>query len=110
MNIVVCHLVCVLPPRVFTKLLRPVVAYLRERGIRLVIYLDDILIFNSSKAALLHDLRTVVNLLFFLGFVINYDKSVTTPQQIMDYLGVVVDSLRLSFSLPSAKVDSIIAL
>ena len=28
----------------------------------------------------------------------------------MDYLGVVVDSLRLSFSLPSAKVDSIIAL
>jgi hypothetical protein len=97
-------------PRVFTKLLRPVVAYLRERGIRLVIYLDDILIFNSSKAALLHDLRTVVNLLLFLGFVINYDKSVTTPLQIMDYLGVVVDSLRLSFSLPSAKVDSIIAL
>lgn len=58
---------------------------------------------------MLRDLQTVVNLLSFLGFVLNYDKSVTTPQQIMDYLGVVVDSL-LSFSLPSAKVDSIIAL
>ena len=31
-------------PRVFTKLMKPVVALLRQLGIRLIIYLDDMLI------------------------------------------------------------------
>ncbi|XP_045022806.1 uncharacterized protein LOC116918552 [Daphnia magna] len=35
-------------PRVFTKLLKPVVVFLRGRGIRLIIYLDDLLILNQS--------------------------------------------------------------
>lgn len=36
-------------PRVFTKIMRPVVASLRERGIRLIVYLDDFLIMAESK-------------------------------------------------------------
>ena len=35
-------------PLVFTKLLKPVAAFLRKRGIRLVLYLDDMLIIGSS--------------------------------------------------------------
>ena len=35
-------------PRVFTKLLKPVAAYLRKRGIRIIVYLDDFLILGSS--------------------------------------------------------------
>ncbi len=35
-------------PRVFTKLLKSVVAWLRGQGIRLIIYLDDILIMAAS--------------------------------------------------------------
>ena len=34
--------------RVFTKLLKPVAAYLRKRGIRIIVYLDDFLILGSS--------------------------------------------------------------
>jgi hypothetical protein len=59
-------------PRVFTKLLKPVVAYLRELGIRLVIYLDDLLILNNSISGQLHDLRIVINLLESLGFIVNF--------------------------------------
>lgn len=36
-------------PRIFTKLMKAVVSFLRERGIRLVIYLDDILFFERRK-------------------------------------------------------------
>ena len=36
-------------PRLFTKILKVVAAYLRKHGMRLIIYLDDILIMNSSK-------------------------------------------------------------
>jgi len=35
-------------PRVFTKLIKPVAAYLRKRGIRIIVYLDDFLILGSS--------------------------------------------------------------
>ena len=36
-------------PRLFTKVLKPVVALLRRAGIRLIIYLDDLLFMNQSK-------------------------------------------------------------
>ena len=35
-------------PRVFTKLLKPVLSILRQRGIRLIVYLDDILLMAPS--------------------------------------------------------------
>ena len=35
-------------PRVFTKLMKPVVGLLRQLGIRLIVYLDDILIMGHS--------------------------------------------------------------
>ena len=39
-------------PRVFTKIMKPVVALLRRTGIRLIVYLDDLLFMNSSKTGL----------------------------------------------------------
>ncbi len=97
-------------PRVFTKLMKPVVAFLRGFGIRLIIYFDDLLIFNDSFSGLLRDLKTVVDLLESLGFIVNYKKSVTTPQEIMEYLGVVINSITLEFSLPPEKVAAIVKL
>ncbi|XP_044128788.1 uncharacterized protein LOC122922292 [Bufo gargarizans] len=54
-------------PWCFTKLLRPVVAWLRSRGVRLVIYLDDILIMHQCQAALLRHLQWTSDLLSALG-------------------------------------------
>ena len=39
-------------PRVFTKLLKPIITFLRTRNIRLLIYLDDILIVGSDLKTL----------------------------------------------------------
>ena len=39
-------------PRVFTKVLKPVVAFLRERGVQLIIYLDNILILSTDQLKL----------------------------------------------------------
>lgn len=73
-------------PRVFTKLLKVVVAFLREKGIRLVIYLDDILLLNQSEKKVKAEAMAAIALLNCLGFLINYDKSVTTPSKNMEYL------------------------
>ena len=94
-------------PRVFTKVLKPVVAWLRAQGIRLVIYLDDFLIMAESISLLLKHLALVVNILRFLGFLVNEKKSVFIPSQKIEFLGIVIDSNFLSFSLPVAKVTKV---
>ena len=97
-------------PRSFTKLLKIVVSFLREKGIRLVIYLDDILLLNQSATDISLDLHLVVSTLQHLGFLINWDKSVTTPTQDLEYLGVVFDSTKLSLSHPVGKIENITSL
>ncbi|KAI9565203.1 reverse transcriptase [Daphnia sinensis] len=94
-------------PRIFTKVLKAVAAFIRERGLRLVIYLDDILLMNEDKATLKSEVEWVVRLLEALGFLINWEKSVATPSQTLEYLGVIIDSSVLSFALPLTKVSHI---
>ena len=71
-------------PRVFTKLLKPVITFLRTRNIRLLIYLDDILIVSSNIKTLKEQTGQILDLLQSLGF-INFEKSVLTP--VMEFLG-----------------------
>ena len=58
-------------PRTFTKLLRPVVAHLRSKGVRMIIYLDVMLILHEKKGGLKSDIRSsngtysVIGLCFF---------------------------------------------
>ena len=53
------------------------------------------------------DLEQVVELLQALGFIINQDKSVFFPTQIIEYLGLVVSSIDLSFALPATKAEAV---
>lgn len=94
-------------PRVFTKLLKPIVSYLRERGVRLVIYLDDCLILGETLSLITSHLDMVLSLIRRLGFPINERKSFFIPTQIMEFLGVVVNTKTLSFSLPTVKVQKV---
>lgn len=94
-------------PRTFTKIRKPVVATLRNLGIRLIIYLDDLLILaDSEQTARLH-LATAMNLLESLGFIINLKKSVLAPVHKIEFLGLSVDSVTLCLALPRDKVTSI---
>ena len=94
-------------PFFFTKLLRPVVSFLRLRGIRLIVYLDDILIMASSAEKATRDLQVVLRILAHLGFIINMKKCLTTPTQMIEFLGFILNSLRMVLSLPKEKVFKI---
>jgi hypothetical protein len=91
-------------PRVFTKLLRPVVAFLRTRNIRLLIYLDDILLVASSPLILHQHTSVVINLLQDLGFLVNFEKSILTPTQILEFLGFIINTVTMRFYLPPEKI------
>ena len=93
-------------PRTFTKLLRPVMAYLRSQGMRTVIYLDDILIMAENEAELMVQVRQMTTLLEQLGFTINILKSSPQPVHQITYLGgVVVNSVTMKFLLTEEKVQ-----
>ena len=94
-------------PRVFTKLMKPVVAMLRQRGVRLIIYLDDMLIMAESTSLALHHAASALNLLESLGFVVNYHKSQLIPSQQIEFLGFLVDSVTLLLQLPGEKLQKI---
>ena len=93
--------------RVFTKLLRPVAAALRARGLRMIIYLDDILLLASSREEMDCHLVLLLHTLTTLGFVINTAKSILKPTQRLEFLGFVADSADMSLALPKDKVRKI---
>ena len=94
-------------PRLFTKLMKVPVSILRRLNIRLVIFLDDILIFGSSMEEILMARDTAIYLLEGLGFVINYKKSVTNPTTTIEYLGILIDSVSMTMSLTEEKTMSL---
>ena len=79
-------------PQVFSRVMAPVSAILHSWGIRMRWYLDDWLVQSSSRESLLRDLSVVLDLCHELGIVVNLAKSHLVPSQIVQYLGVVVDS------------------
>lgn len=91
-------------PWAFTKILKPVVAYLRSLGIRLIVYLDDILIINSTKEGAEADFLRVRLVLERCGFLVNLDKSVASACQIIEFLGTRPNSLTMSLTLKEEKL------
>ena len=94
-------------PRTFTKIMRPVMAKLREQGLRLIIYLDDILLMADSSEKLQYHTHILINLLQDLGFILNTKKCSLEPSQVIEFLSFLVDSRIMKLFLPQQKVDQI---
>ena len=95
-------------PRVFTKLLKPVLARLRHQGVRLIMYLDDMLLIAQSPEELKKQLQLVTTLLELLEFVINQEKSQLQPTQLIQYLGFLIDSRGMRIKLTEQKVTQMV--
>ncbi|XP_065195411.1 uncharacterized protein LOC135826738 [Sycon ciliatum] len=91
-------------PRQFTKLLHPVITCLRQQGVRLVVYLDDILIMAGSYQEALQHVANLIHLLLALGFQVNFSKSELQPVQVVEFLGFQVSSIAMTLELPTDKV------
>ena len=66
-------------PRVFNRILRPIVTKLRLEGIRTVIYLDDLLLTHQQKDTLSEISLYVRRLLSSLGFMVKLKKCSPEP-------------------------------
>ena len=94
-------------PRVFTKLLKPVVGFLRQNGCHLIICLDDLLMMHQHKVQLEHITQLTCQLVRGLGLIVNQKKSILTPTQELEFLGFHLCSTTMRLSLPSKKLCKI---
>ena len=96
-----------LAPRVFTRILRPIVAKLRSEGIRTVIYLDDLLLIHHQKDTLSEIFLYVRRLLSSLGFIVKLEKCSPEPTRRLVFLGAVLDTTYMSVALPEEQIHRI---
>ena len=96
-------------PWLFTKAMRAPVQYLRRLGIRVVIYLDDLLFIASSPALLRTHMQLALDLFQRLGLQVKQEKCVTTPTRLIEFLGYMLDSRSMSGHLPARKVEALLA-
>ena len=94
-------------PRVFTKLTRPIVQELRARGVCLVVYLDDWLVWAPSELLCRRHTKLLLKTLERRGFRVNQAKSRLNPAQVFEWLGVRWDTRSARIDLPEEKVISL---
>ena len=93
-------------PWVFTKLMKVPLTTLRLQGMRLVTYIDDILVMDVSQEGAAQAQAQLMALLESLGFLINRAKSSLQPSQRITFLGFTIDSMEMTISLPEEKVKN----
>ena len=94
-------------PRKFTKLLKPVLAVLRQQGYIVSAYIDDIIIMDDSYEDCIRATIETVKLLDYLGFTIHPVKSNFVPARSITYLGFLINSEAMKVTLPFSKVEKI---
>ena len=75
-------------PRVFTKLKKIPIRIMQKLNVRLITFLEDILIIASTKNELIQARGTLIFLFQTLGFLINKNKLMLHPCQILQLLAV----------------------
>ena len=90
-------------PRKFTKLLKPVFAKLREMAYIFIGYIDDSWTMNNDKHVCRQGLIEGYELFTRLGFIMNDEKSVMEPTQVIEFLGLILDSIKMMVFLTQKK-------
>ena len=94
-------------PRISSKLLQIPIAILRRINVRLIIFLDDILLMEKTLQEMSMSRDTLIFLLQRLGFVINQKKSVLQPTRQLEFLGMQIDTTNMCLFLTKEKLEKV---
>ena len=97
-------------PRMFVRITSPLMAYLRDRLIDILIYIDDTFLRAPTVVLLSHNLRVTLDLFGKCGLLVNTQKSCTVPTQKMEFLGFLFDSVAYTIAVTNDKHRSLLTL
>jgi len=92
-------------PRIFTKVIRVILTFLRRQNIRIAAWIDDFLMASSSLSLCQDQAFQTIRTFEELGFVPNLEKSQLSPSQRIYHLGLIWDSVEFSVSVPQDKIE-----
>lgn len=95
--------------RTFTKLQKPIIAYLRQQGIQCYIYIDDLIVFGESRQECQRNMELTRKAWKQAGWVEKHSKA-RGPMQQGEYLGLVLNTVTLSIHVPQHKKNLIVTL
>ena len=90
---------------VFTKVLSPFTKRWRGIGIKVIIYIDDGIAASRTFELAKTAGELVKNDLVSAGFVINVEKSDFNPKTKGKWLGTIIDTIEMIFTVPSEKIN-----
>ena len=93
-------------PQVFTRVLAPLAKIVHLAGFKIILYLDDWLVIASSREEVLRAKKFVLDLALELGILINMEKSHLEPTQVIEYLGMSIDSNHFWVSPTQKRVSN----
>ena len=93
-------------PRLATKIMAPVIRYLRSCGLRVAIYIDDLILLSRSYKESIAQTQLLVDTLHKLGFSIHPEKVQLIPSRSSEFLGTQVNSRKMQFRVPRDKIRS----
>ena len=97
-----------LAPRLFTKLMKPVFAFLRLKGHTSTVFLDDSLLIGMTKRQCQENVMDTLETLCKLGFIVHPKKSVFQPTTKIQYLGVIIDSVAMTVTLTPERKGNLL--
>ena len=94
--------------RVFTKIVKVVLAFLRRSfNTEIAGYIDDLLVMAATVLECLLQAQVVILVFQALGFSVNFEKSMLTPSRSVEHLGFIWHSETMQVSLPDRKISQI---
>lgn len=93
----------------WNKTARVMIKEIRLRGIRAIIYVDDILLMSNSKRQAKRNHQVAIDIANQCGFLVN-NKGVSTPTRSLTYIGMCLDTRQMKFRVPEEKLDRIVSL
>ena len=95
-------------PRVFTKMLKAVLNFLRLRLLILIsAYLDDMLLQASTAEEAFQHVQVTILVLSCLGYEVNFKKSSLVPSTRIEHLGFVLDTKLMTIEVPEKKMEKV---
>ena len=91
-------------PFIFHRVGRAITLHFHTLGIRIIIYLDDILVLGQTPAQCAKDAQLFVDTLVKLGFNFKLGKCVLKPAQEFFFLGFIWNTVTMQVHLPEEKL------
>ena len=96
-------------PYIFSRVMKHPIQLLRRKGVKILAYLDDLIIWGGSKEELSVHANLTVSILHRLGFLIHQEKSKLQPTQTLIWLGIKWLTTPLRMQLPDQYVQKIVS-